>query len=122
MVYHMQFLEYLYLLQKRGLSYGIYGISFPSPKMWTNISSFRNSFPFSIDVEYQMKFLELLFLLQRRGLSYAINGISFPSLETCLSSIPFLEFLFLLQKHGLSYEISGISSPSPKMWTIIRNF
>src|SRR4051812_23833201 len=38
--YDMQVMEFLFLLQKRGLLYVIYGISFPSPKTWTIISNF----------------------------------------------------------------------------------
>src|SRR3954468_11716569 len=37
MDYHMQFQEFLYFLQKRGLSYAFYGISFPPPKTLTII-------------------------------------------------------------------------------------
>src|SRR4051812_34884320 len=107
-VYHMQFLEFIFLLQKRGLSYGLSGTSFPSPKMMTIIinsenfipspkkrtciCNFKNSFPFFIDVDYHMKFREFLFLLQKHGLSYAVNGISFPSLKTWYTICSFLNF------------------------------
>src|SRR3954463_14257198 len=63
--YHMQCLEFLCLLQKHGLSYANFGISFSSQKK-----------------KYHMQFQEFLSLFPKRGLSYAIFGISFPSLET----------------------------------------
>src|SRR4051812_20267763 len=81
-VYHMQFLEFLFLLQKRGLSYGIYEISFPSQKMWTILRNLSDFNPFSKNMDYHMKLLEFLFLLQKHGLSYAVNGISILSLKT----------------------------------------
>src|SRR3954469_25079334 len=100
----MQFLEFLSLLHKCGLSYAISKISFSSPKTWTIISKFYNLFLFSKNMDYHMKFQEFLSLHQKRGLSYAIFGISFPS-----------------QKRGLSYAIYEISFPSPKRRTIICN-
>src|SRR3954468_10736467 len=79
----MQFLKFLSLLQKRGLSYIISEISFPSPKTWTIICNFWNFFPFSKNVDnHHMQFWETLFLLQKRGLSYAISEIFFPSPKT----------------------------------------
>src|SRR3954470_13054984 len=63
MEYYMQFQEFLSLFQKRGLSYAIVGISFPSPETWTFVCNL----------------LEFLYLLQKRGLSYIIYGISFSS-------------------------------------------
>src|SRR3954466_4125652 len=105
MVYHMQFMEFLSLFRKWGLSYAIYEISFPSPKTWTIICNLRNFFPFSKNVDYHMLFLEFLSLLKNRGLSYAI-----------------MEFLSLLQKRGLSYAYSRISIFSQKTLTIICNF
>src|SRR3954463_12703604 len=136
MDYHMQFLKFLSLLQKRGLLYAIFGISFPSqktwtiicifwnffPKTWTMISNLWNLFPFSKNMDYHMQFLKFLSLLQKRGLSDAIFGISFHLQKRGLSfgtygiSYPFsknvdyhmhfLEFLSLPHKHGLSYAIS----------------
>src|SRR3954471_16232532 len=100
--YHMQFLEFLSLLQTRGLSYGISGISFPSLKSWTIICKFWNFFPFSKNMDYHMQFLKFLFLLHY--VEYHMQ---------------FLEFLSHLQNRGLSYAIFGISFPSPKTWTII---
>src|SRR3954469_12733072 len=75
--YHMQWLEFLSLLQKHGLSFAIFGISFSSRKTWNIISNFRNSYPFSKNVDYHMQFLEFLSLLQNRGHSYAIFLNSF---------------------------------------------
>src|SRR4051812_45778021 len=40
--YHIQFMEFHSLLQKRGLSYAIFEISFPSQKTWTIICNFWN--------------------------------------------------------------------------------
>src|SRR4051812_42348451 len=108
--YHKQFLKFLSFLQKHGLLYAIFGISFPSQKMWTIICIFWNFFPktwtmisnlwnfipFSINMDYHMKFLDY--------------------------HKQFMEFLSLLQKHGLSYAISKISFPSKKTWIIICNF
>src|SRR3954469_17543830 len=84
-LYHMQFLKFLSLLQKRGLSSAIFGISFPSKKMWTiicnlwnlilktwtMISNLWNFFPISKNVDYHKKFLKFLSFLQKRGLLYA---------------------------------------------------
>src|SRR3954465_4016509 len=68
--YHIQFLKFLSLLQKRGLSnaiseflsllqkhglsYAFYGISFPSPKTWTIICILWNFLPFSKNMDYHM--------------------------------------------------------------------
>src|SRR4051812_7543512 len=71
--YRMQFLQFLSLLQKRGLSYAIYEISFSSPKTGTIICNFWNFFIFSKNVDYHMQFMNFLPLLQKRGLSYAIS-------------------------------------------------
>src|SRR3954469_3280153 len=113
-------LEFLTLLQIPGLSYGIYGISFPSPKMWTIICIFLNFFPFPIYMDYHMQFLEFLSLLPKRGLSYSISEISSPSPKTWFiicnffnflpfsknvdyykHFLEFMEFISLLQKRGL---------------------
>src|SRR3954467_9158342 len=99
----MQIQVFLYFLQKHGLSYAFYGISFPSPKMRTIICNFRNFFTFS----------------QKRGISNPISELSNKDVKY---HIHFLEFLSLLQKRGLSYAISKISFSSPKTWTIICNF
>src|SRR3954465_3173305 len=89
----MQFLEFLSLLKKRGQSYALIRISFPSPKTWFIICKLWNFFPFSKNVDYHMKFLEFISLLQKRRLS-----------------MQFLEFPYLIQS-GLSYAILGISFP-----------
>src|SRR3954465_5665079 len=77
--YHMRFLEFLSLIQKREINYAISEISFSSPKTWVIICDFWNFFPFFKYVNYHMQFLKFLSLLQKRGLSYAIYRISFPS-------------------------------------------
>src|SRR3954463_9229563 len=64
--YHMQFLEFLFLLHKRGLSF----------------ASFKNSFLFSKNLDYHMLFMKFLSLIQNCGLSYSIFGISFSSPKT----------------------------------------
>src|SRR3954470_14680186 len=74
--YHMQCLEFLCLLQKHGLSYAIFGISFSSRKTWNIICNFKNFYPF----------------FQIHGLSYVIFGISFPSPETWTFICNLLEF------------------------------
>src|SRR3954463_3707144 len=61
MDYHMQFLKFLSLFQKRGLSYAISKISFPSPKTWSIICNFWNFFPFSKNVDYPLEFMEFLY-------------------------------------------------------------
>src|SRR3954467_7794435 len=134
--YHKNFLKFLSFPQKHGLLYAIFGISFPSQKMWTIICIFWIVFPktwtmisnlwnlltFSKNMDYHMQFLKLLSLLQKRGLSDAIFGISFHLQKRGLSfgtygiSFPisknvdyhmhFLELLSLPHKHGLSYAIS----------------
>src|SRR3954468_23818621 len=98
MVYHTQFLEFLTLLQKRGLSYVIYGISFHTPKMWTIICMFWIFFLFTKNKDYYMQFLEYISLLLKYGLLCAIS-------KHVGYHMKFLEFLSLLQKHGLSYTI-----------------
>src|SRR4051812_31921568 len=152
MAYDKQFMEFLSLLQKHGLSYAISKISFPSPKTWTIICNFWNSFPFSKNVDYHMQFLEFISLLKKRGLLYAFFGISFPSpkmwtiicnlwnfipktwtmIRNLWNFIPFSKnmdyhkqfrkFLSFLQKRGLLYAIFGISFPSQKTWTTICIF
>jgi len=116
----MQLLEYLSLLQKHGLSYAIFRISFPSSKTWTIICNFWNFFPFSKNTDYHMQLLEFLYHIQS-GLSYAILEIHFP-FKNMDYHMQFLKFLSLLKKCGLSYAISLNYFPSPKTWTIICNF
>src|SRR4051812_38035118 len=112
--------EFLSLLKKRGLSFPIYGIYFPSPNTWLS-NEVCESFPFSKNVDYHMQFLEFI-SLQKHGLSYEICGISFPSLKTWTLICNFWNYFPLTKKHGQSYEISGISFSSPKTETIICNF
>src|SRR3954463_14454458 len=78
----MGFLEFLSLLQKRGLSYAIYEIFFSSPKTWTIICNFWNCFLFSKNMDNHMQFMKFLYLLQKRGLSYAIYKIYFSFQKT----------------------------------------
>src|SRR3954466_16409156 len=99
----MQFLQFLSLLQKRGLSYAIYEISFSPPKTWTIICNFWNFFIFLKNMVSHMQFLEFLSLLQNHGLLY----------------MKLLDFLSLLQNCGLSYAISRISFASPNTWPIL---
>src|SRR3954471_8039978 len=115
MVYHMQFLELLSLLQIRGLSYVISGISFPTPKMWTIICNVWFFFLFTKKEDYYMEFLEYISLLLKYGLLCVIS-------QHVGYHMKFMEFLSLLQKRGLSYAISGMSFSSPKTETIICNF
>src|SRR3954471_13137107 len=82
MDYHMQFFEFISLLQKRVLSYAMSRISFPSPKTWIIICFFWNSIPFSKNKDYHIQFLEFRPLLKKQGLSYAVSIISFPSPKT----------------------------------------
>src|SRR3954465_2067399 len=105
MDYHMQFFNFMSLLQTRGLSNEICGISFLSLKTWTIICNFCNFFPLSKNVDYHKQFLELLSLRQKCGLLYEISGIS-----------------SILQKHGIFYAIFEISFTFPKTWSIICNF
>src|SRR3954469_13095960 len=102
----MQFMKFLSLLQKSGLSYAFYAICFSSPITWTIICNFYNFFPFSKNVDYHMQFLKFLSLFPKRGLSYAI----------------YEKKISLLQNRGLSYAFSRISFSSPKTWTIVCNF
>src|SRR3954471_13553784 len=92
MDYHMQFLEFLSLLQIHGLSYAIYGISIPSPKMWTIICNLWNFFLFLKNVDYHMLFLKFL-SLQKLGLSQAISGISILSTKTWTIICNFWNFI-----------------------------
>src|SRR3954467_4352355 len=99
----MQFLEFLSLLKKCGLSYAISEISFPSPKTWSIICNFWSFFPFTKNMDYYMQFMEFL----SKNVDYDKN---------------LMEFLSFLQKRGLSKAISKISFLSPKTWTFICNF
>src|SRR3954464_10279591 len=54
MDYHIQFLDFLSLFKKHGLSYAIFGISFSSPKTWSIICNFRNIYPFSKNMDYHI--------------------------------------------------------------------
>src|SRR4051812_34990385 len=106
MDYHMQFLKFLSLLQKHGLSSEIFGIYFPSqkmwtiicnlwnliPKIWTTIRNLWNFIPFSENVDYHKQFLKFLSFLQKLELLYA-----------------FFEIFSLLKKLGLLYAFSVIS-------------
>src|SRR3954469_15128457 len=98
----MQFMEFLSLLQIRGLSYAISEISFSSPKTWTIICDFWSFFPFFKNVDYHMQFLKFLSFLQKHGLSYAISGNSFPSSNMWTIICDFLNFFPFLKKRGLS--------------------
>src|SRR4051812_26897477 len=112
----MQFLKFLSLLQKRGLSSAIFGISFPSQKMstiicnlWnffpktrTMISNLWNFFPLSKNGDYHKQFLKFLSFIEKRGLLYAIFGIFFPSQKTWTIICIFWNFF-------------------PKTWTMISN-
>src|SRR4051812_11927429 len=103
MYYDMQFMKFLSLLKKRGLSYAISEIFIPSLKTWTIICNFWNFFPFSKNADYYMQFLE-----------FRSNNKDY--------DMQFMKFLSLLKKRGLSYAISEIFIPSLKMWTIMCNF
>src|SRR3954471_2935429 len=96
MDYQMQFLEFLSLLQKYGLSYAISIISITSQRTWTIICNFWNFFLFSKNMDYHMQFQEFLSLLQKHGLSYIIYIISFTSPKTWTIICKFKEFLTLL--------------------------
>src|SRR3954469_24160864 len=115
----MQFLEILSLLQKRGISSTIVGISFLSPKTRTIICNFYIFFLFFKNMDYHMQFLEFPSLLKKCGLSYSISRIFFKNMDYHMQ---FLYFLSLFQKRGQSYAFFEISFPSPKTWTIIWNF
>src|SRR4051812_5344924 len=102
---HMHFLEFLPIMQKRGLSYAIYEISFSSPKTWTIVCNLLNFF-------YSPKTWTII--------CNFLNFFLFS--KNVVSHMQLLEFLSLLQKHGPSYAISRILFSSPKTWTIICNF
>src|SRR3954471_19086390 len=80
--YYIQFQEFISFLQKRGLSYVIYEISFPSPNTWSIICNF-------------CKFLSIL---QNCCLSYAIYGISFHFTKYMVYHMQFLKYLSLFKK------------------------
>src|SRR3954470_4946044 len=102
--YHMQFLKFLSLFKKCGLSYAIYEIFFSSPKICTIKCNFYNFFLFPKNVDYCMQFLKFLSLPQKHGLIYATYEIS-----------------SLLQKRGLSITFYEICFSSPITWTTICN-
>src|SRR3954469_13002269 len=64
--YHIQFMKFLSLLNKR----------------LAIICNFRNFFPFFKNVDYHMQILKFLSLLQKLGLPYATLKISLPSPKT----------------------------------------
>src|SRR3954466_14355510 len=133
----MRFLEFLPLLQKRGLSYAIFEISFSSPNTWTIICSFRNLFLLSKKngLSYAIYKISLLFPKTwtitsnfknlfhiSKNMDYHMKLLKFFSLlQKCGLSLQFLEFLSLLHIHGLSYAISEISFSSTITWAIICN-
>src|SRR4051812_32219242 len=92
MDYHIQFLDFLSLFKKHGLSYTI----------------FRSYYPFSKNLDYHIQFLEFLSLLHKRGLSYASFKNSFLLSKNLHYPVEFMEFLSLT-KHGLSNSIFGLS-------------
>src|SRR3954470_11323610 len=104
MDYHMLLLKFLYLLQKRGLSYAISENSFSSPKTLNIICNFWNFFPISNNVDYHMQFQKFLSILPKHGISYAIYEISFSSQETW----------YIICNFGVSF------SPQ-NTWTILCN-
>src|SRR4051812_46132671 len=126
----MQFLKFLSLLQKHGLSYAISEFSFSSPKTWTIISNFWNFFLISINMDYHMQVSRNCFPSLETWTIICKLWNFFPFSKNVDYHMQFMEFLFLLQKcglsyaifeifsrlqkHGLSYEISGIFIPSPK--------
>src|SRR3954463_8793820 len=99
----MQFLEFLSLFKKRGLSYAISRISFPSPKTWIIICNFENFYPFSKNVDYDMQFREFLSLLQKTWT--IICEFFFLFSKNVDYHMQFLEFLSVHQNRGLFYEI-----------------
>src|SRR4051812_38287744 len=109
MDYHMQFLDFLSLPQKRGID-AITGISLSPPKTWTILSNYWNFFPFSENVDYHMQFVEFLTLLKKHDISNAIYEFSLLSQINMDNHMPFLEFISLIQNHGLPYAIYGIFS------------
>src|SRR4051812_42848295 len=70
--YHKQFLDFLSVPQKHGLSYVIYGSLFSSLKIWTIICNLVNFFLFSKNMDYHIQFFEFLSLLQNLEKSYEI--------------------------------------------------
>src|SRR4051812_1946509 len=133
----MQFLEFLYLLRKHGLSfaicsiyffllkhglsYAISEISFPSKKTWTIIYNFWNFFLFSKNVDNHMQFFWISFPFTKKWTIICNFWNLFIFSKNVDYHLQFLKFLSLLQKHRLSITISKISFSSPKTWTIICN-
>src|SRR3954465_9350557 len=100
MEHHIKFLKFLSLLQKHGISYVIYEISFSSPKTWTIICNFWNFCPFSINVDYHFHFLNFFSFSIKVG--YYMQFLEFLSLlQKHGYHMQFLEFLALLKKGGL---------------------
>src|SRR3954464_12877579 len=98
-------MKFLSILQERGLSYAINGVSFSPPK----------------NMDHHMQFMELLFLLQKK-LSIIRNFRNFyPFSKNLDYHMQILEFLSLLHKCGLSYASLKNSFLSPKTWTYICN-
>src|SRR3954466_13960250 len=104
----MQFMKILSLLQKHGILYGIFGISFSSLITWIIICNFRNFFLFSQNLVHRRRFMKFLSLLKKRGISYAIYGVSFSPQKTWSNLCNFWNFFIFSQKNGLSYAIPGI--------------
>src|SRR4051812_7216621 len=123
----MQFLEILSLLQKRGISSAIFGISlllqkrglsyaisiysFCSLKTWTTTCNFWNFIPFSRNVDYHIRFLEFfsktwtiiwnfwIFFPSPKMWTVIFNLWNFfPFSKNVDYHMQFLEFLSLLQK------------------------
>src|SRR3954468_11674452 len=101
----MQFLEFLYLLQKRGLSYEIYG----------------NCFLFSKNMDYHMQYLEFHSLLEKHGLSYVIYGISIPSPKTWTIICNFGNFFPFSKNMDYHMQVSRIPFSYTKTYSILWN-
>src|SRR3954471_18598175 len=102
MDYHMQFLEFLSLLKKHGISYAISGISIPFPKPWSIICNCWNFFPFTRNVDIHMQSSRIP-LPSPKTSTIVYNLWNFFLFSKDMDyHMQFLEFLSLLQKYGLS--------------------
>src|SRR4051812_24899106 len=105
MDYHIQFLDFLSLFKKRGLSYAIFRSYYPISKNLDYHIKFLEFFPFSINVDYHMQVSRILFPSPKRWtiICNIWNFFLFSKNMNC--RIQLLEFLSLFKKRRLSYAI-----------------
>src|SRR4051812_2713075 len=98
---HMQFLKYLSLLKKHGLSHAISRIYFPSTKTWTIICNLWHFFPITKKMWFIIGILRILFFFSKK-MDYHMQYLKFfPFPKNVDYHMQIMEFFSLPQKRGL---------------------